>query len=190
MVASACAYSSARLLHNCSIAARGSSPCRSGRIMRDLTSRASAPAGEICRWMIRPGGRRSAITPELVTHPPPGASTIGGAAASSRVSATSRSRKAGSPLAAKKRATDVPWRFSISWSKSRNGRSRHRATARPTVDFPHPGSPTSTKCPSICSLSDELTPPARRDAPDTHPCFSAPPPASRPRTSREARPPE
>src|SRR5436305_8541531 len=73
---------------------------------------------------------------------------------SSSVSARSSSRKCASPFSPKISTMVFPSRRSISLSKSRKLRDSRSATARPMVDFPAPGSPTSTRCGRCESATD------------------------------------
>ena len=93
-----------------------------------------------------PAPRRSTRSGR-VTHPPPGASTIPVAPASSSVSSASSFRNASSPRSRINVPGSEPVRSCMRWSKSTNFHPSRCARRAPTVDFPAAMKPTSTMRP-------------------------------------------
>lgn len=118
------------------------SPASSGRTSEACTRRAPSAAStsrKTTAW-----STSAARVAGWTGAPPPSARTPSCSVSSRVMVACSRSRKAGSPAAAKISGMERPVMRSTSVSASRNGSARRSARSRPTVDLLAPGGPTST----------------------------------------------
>src|SRR5262245_37873632 len=108
--------------------------------------RRNSSSGASSRTVIAPACCSAARFSGRVKAPPPSATIqlpwpLSLAERSSRKAWVSMSRNPLSPASAKMQATDLPWRHSMTSSRSWNGHPKRCASARPTLVFPAPINP-------------------------------------------------